>query len=382
MRVLIFSILSLLLFLPHISARAKVPPDILEAYKAYQVEMKSGHLKDATKYAKLAWQRAEKELGDDVTTGRLALNYGRLLANAHEFKKAIPLLTRSADLAHLETEAPVQERLSRELELAIVYFAAGEKGKAAPRLREARQFAQEHGLDESVVAGEIRIFQARLKADSANHRHFRGSIIATQARSAKLAQEALDIFNKHPDEVSDTYMATAYKLVGFSHERKKHWLEAALAYQKAMLILKKSMGFEDKPFITTVGRWANARTHVLGKMSREEAESRGICRCWPYDGKKIKRLAKPVKRVPPRMPKTAFTSGFSFVKFDLDDEGKPINIKVLHSWPKDIFDKSSIRSVKKWRYTPRQDGETDEMRKGIVTQITYILTDYFGGDPI
>lgn len=65
-----------------------------------------------------------------------------------------------------------------------------------------------------------------------------------------------------------------------------------------------------------------------------------------------------------------------------DQAKKPINIKVVHSWPKKIFEKSSMRAVRQWRYTPRIAEETDEQRKDLRTTITYILTGYYGGDPI
>ncbi|MBL4858547.1 MAG: hypothetical protein JKY36_05030 [Erythrobacter sp.] len=54
----------------------------------------------------------------------------------------------------------------------------------------------------------------------------------------------------------------------------------------------------------------------------------------------------------------------------------------MHSWPKDIYDKPSLRSVQKWKYEPRTEVETDEQRKDFITSVRYILTDYYGNDPI
>ena len=118
-----------------------------------------------------------------------------------------------------------------------------------------------------------------------------------------------------------------------------------------MDIQGKYLTHEDREFITTIGRWTNTRTHVLADMSEEEALEKGLCECWPFEKAKegyvSKRIAKPVKRKPPVMPRRATTSGFSFMRFDLDDSGKPINIEVRHSWPEKMYDRSSSQRYKK-----------------------------------
>ena len=159
-----------------------------------------------------------------------------------------------------------------------------------------------------------------------------------QSKSARFAYDALEIFDKHPKAARRSFTSVAHKLIGFSFERDKDWFEAAMAYQKAMDIQRKYLTHEDAEFITTIGRWTNTRTHIMAEMNETEAIQKGLCECWPFEKAKkgyvSKRIAKPVKRKPPVMPRRATTSGFSFMRFDLDDSGKPINIEVRHSWPK------------------------------------------------
>ena len=78
------------------------------------------------------------------------------------------------------------------------------------------------------------------------------------------------------------------------------------------------------------------------------------------------------------MPRNAYGSGFSIVEFDLDDAGKPTNENILVSWPEGVFEKSSLKALSKWEYTPRLEGQTDEDRQNIVTTISYRLTDGSG----
>jgi len=387
----------LMLFMQALSTAAPIPDEIMKPYRAFNAASQSKDFKTALGHGKKAWTEAEKLLGDHKTTGDLAFNYGRLAMKLGDNKSAIKPLMRGADLAVLAKENGALIRLEREVELAAAMLRNNQKDKAWRRLDKAREFAGANGLDDGIFAAELRVHQARILATNANRqsKYSSGVLISsaklnaniesragrTQSKSGQYAQSAIDIFDKHPGIFREDYAAIAYKLIGFAHERDKQWLEAALAYQEAMVILKKYLEFEDAQLITTIGRWSNSRTHLLARMDREEALEKGLCKCWPYE-KEIKRIAFPIKREPPKMPRKAYTSGFSFVRYDLDDAGNTTNIRILHSWPKDIFDKSSLRSVKKWQYQPRTSKETDAQRKDLMTTVTYILTDYYEDGPI
>ncbi|MBL4853065.1 MAG: TonB family protein [Robiginitomaculum sp.] len=397
-RVFIIVIISgIMLLLQSMSYASSIPAEVMKPYKAFNTAYQSKDFKTALGHGKKAWLEAEKLLGDHKTTGDLAYNYGRLAMRLGDNKSAVKPLMRSADLAVLAKDNGAMIRLEREVELAAAMLGSDQKNKAWKRLDKAREFAGANALDDGIFAAELRVHQARILATNANWQaKYSGHALAsstkinskvkdragrTQSKSGQYAQTAIDIFDKYPGLYREDYAAIAYKLIGFSYERDKQWLEAALAYQKAIEILRKYLEFEDPQLITTIGRWSNSRTHLLARMGQEEALEKGLCKCWPYESE-IKRITHPVKRVPPKMPRKAYTSGFSFVKFDLDDAGNTKNIRILHSWPKDIYDKPSLRSVQKWKYEPRTEVETDEQRKDFITSVRYILTDYYGNDPI
>lgn len=279
------------------------------------------------------------------------------------------------------------------MELASVLIAAKKRTKAWKRIDKAREYAGANNIDDSVFAGELMVHQARLVSDNANRAakysmgnlgtHFNRTRRAAQiqSKSAQFSYDALDIFEKHPDTLQASYKAIAYKLIGFSHERNKEWKEALLAYQSSMEIQKEYSDIDDRAYITTIGRWINVRTHFTHDMDMEEARKQGLCKCWPYHEESDIR-AKPIKRVPPRIPSKALTSGFSIVRFDLDDAGNVINPEILQSWPQKVYDRSSMNSLKRWKYETKADGKEGAQRTGIVTTVKYILRDYMGSDPI
>ena len=118
-----------------------------------------------------------------------------------------------------------------------------------------------------------------------------------------------------------------------------------------------------------------ARSDIEDAGMLETAEKAGLCECWPYENYKHK--AVPLKRVPPKMPSSARTSGHVYVKFNVNDKGKPENIRVVSS-SKSMFEKSAIRSVEKWKFSKITLGVDPKNRKDIITKITYRLSDRAG----
>ncbi len=375
------------------NAIAEIPPDIMAEYTSYSNSLKEQDYKAALKHAKNAWEKAEDELGDSLITGDLAYNYGYLAGRLGKMLDAVEPLKRSADLAHFAPQDGALIRLEREVELATVMLAANKKEKAWKRLNEARKFAGANDIDDSIFAAELMVNQARIIANNANRvAKYSMNNLSThidrdrrtgkvQSKSAQFANDALAIFLSKPQEARKTYIAMAYKLIGFSHERNKEWKEALLAYQKTMEIQKTYSDIDDRPYITTIGRWMNVRTHFMHGIDYEEAYQQGMCKCWPYEKESTIRAVS-IKRVAPVMPRKAMTSGFSIVRLDLDDEGNVINPEILQSWPEKVYDRSSLIAIKKWKYESKADGQQGAQRTGIIITMKYILTDYMGRDPI
>jgi TonB family protein len=88
--------------------------------------------------------------------------------------------------------------------------------------------------------------------------------------------------------------------------------------------------------------------------------------------------ARPLLRVPPRYPDQcqwrADGSESVFVEFDISVEGVPENIRTIES-TNPCFNGAAKNAVKKWRYHPKTIAGKPAVRKGVVTQITFQLSE-------
>lgn len=68
-----------------------------------------------------------------------------------------------------------------------------------------------------------------------------------------------------------------------------------------------------------------------------------------------------VKRASPKYPRTAVTKkieGWVEVGFQVDAKGEAVNIHVLKSHPANVFDKSSVRAIEKWKFQAAKNVQT------------------------
>lgn len=86
--------------------------------------------------------------------------------------------------------------------------------------------------------------------------------------------------------------------------------------------------------------------------------------------------AMPLYRVEPRYPPRALRQGlegFVLMTFTIDTQGRPIDIVILDSKPRRVFDKEAVRAVRKWKYQPQvQQGET-VMQQGQTARLEFKL---------
>ncbi|WP_019027751.1 energy transducer TonB [Colwellia piezophila] len=64
---------------------------------------------------------------------------------------------------------------------------------------------------------------------------------------------------------------------------------------------------------------------------------------------------QPIVRVAPEVPYKAAISkipGYVKMEFDIAENGKPVNINVIESFPNDLFHNVAINALKKWQYKP------------------------------
>jgi protein TonB len=66
--------------------------------------------------------------------------------------------------------------------------------------------------------------------------------------------------------------------------------------------------------------------------------------------------AQPTVRINPVYPREAQVKGiegFVTLRFDISELGRPINVSVIKSSPRGIFEKQARRALKKWKYNPK-----------------------------
>ena len=67
----------------------------------------------------------------------------------------------------------------------------------------------------------------------------------------------------------------------------------------------------------------------------------------------------PIARIEPIYPEEArrkCIEGYVDLEFDVGEDGRPKNIKVLYAYPPEIFDQAAISNVKQWCYRPSKLG--------------------------
>ncbi len=348
------------------AAHAKTPPEVMKPYKAYAAAVKANDAASARKHAYEAWQKAEELMGDSKVTGDLALNYAMVINEGDKKikKKQKQAFERSLALTSFQKD-PVLAYMERGV--SFMNFKQVDNVRSAFDLsRKLEKYAEQNNLTTSTFYGEVLTLQAGYYASRGKHE-----------TAEAVAKKALESFSNRTDrfQTIQPILANLYKGYGLEGQQKP--VEAALSYQKVMEALDGIHPDEHPLAAKALGRWSQMRgvLHSQGKL--EEAEAQGLCQCWPYDKPRNEEV-QPIKRVPPVMPRNAFVSGFTIVEFDLDDTGKPVDENILVSWPEGIYEKSSIKSLKQWEYTPRTDDQSDEDRQNIVATITYRLTDERG----
>ena len=263
-------------------------------------------------------------------------------------------------------EDPATAYLERSVEFMNFKIANYSNNAAFSISKKITNYAEKYNLTQSTFYAEALTNQAGYYASKAKHK-----------KAEAVAKKALETFDNRTDDFVTVHPLLANMYNGYGLEGQQKSVEAALSYQKVMEALDGIQPDEHPLAAQALGRWSHMRAVLNSEGLLEEAEEKGLCQCWPYDKPRNEEV-KPVKRVPPKMPRNAYVSGFTIVEFDLDDAGKPINEQVLVSWPEELYEDASLKSLKQWEYTPRTSDETDADRQGIIQTIRFMLTDSQG----
>ena len=351
------------------SVQAKTPKEVLEPYKAYVTALKADKKKEAAEFAYAAWQAAENTLGDHKLTGDLASNYADIRVGGETSKQQIKAAKRSLELASFYGPDTSSIYMERGVSLLQYHTANGDSGKMRRQADDLIKYAKSNGQERSVLYAEVLTLKASTLVGDRKG-----------AEIVELTDEAIDVFSNPSDDYVSTYPLMTNLINGFGHEYEENILDAALSYQKVM----DSVGhleYAKYPIVgRALGRWSHMRSRLESAGELEVAKQKGVCDCWPYDIERNESV-KPIKRIPPKFPRKALSqsvSGYSIVQFDLSDAGEVINSEIIISWPPDVYEKSSLKSLEGWKYSPRKPEETDRDRTKLITTIRYNIADEFG----
>ncbi len=90
------------------------------------------------------------------------------------------------------------------------------------------------------------------------------------------------------------------------------------------------------------------------------------------------RDAQPLVRIPPQFPDRCQSRAGGeervVLQFDVTPEGQTTNIQVVDS-SNSCFNRAASRSVQRWKYQPKIVDNEAQWRRGVVTQITFILAE-------
>lgn len=355
---------------------AKTPPEVLKPYKEYRAALEKGDKVRASKKAYEAWQVAEDSLGDSKTTGDLAYNFADIVLDYKSntlklHKQRVTAFKRSIELASLYEEGAQGTEIDRRLKLAAHGIALSnvKKGKLVPEQNLSYFRGVEKAIEKYGKAGTT--YEADYESLLARYYELRGKYDMALVH----ADKAIDIFDKRTDNLTSAYFYFVKLFKASILSGKGDKIPAALQYQDIMQNLEGDLN-SDHPFIEKAFKgWMLTRSELEDAGRLEEAEAAGLCECWPYEDYKNKPV--PLMRIPPIMPRSAKRSGHVDVVFDVDEKGKPFNIKSIYA-TEPVFVKAALTSVAKWRYSPLADEVDPASRKGIASKISFRLVNHRG----
>lgn len=100
----------------------------------------------------------------------------------------------------------------------------------------------------------------------------------------------------------------------------------------------------------------------------------------PHDGPALFGLADgaqlPIVRVQPSYPRSAITrglEGYTLVEFDVWTDGSVRNPRIIESFPRAVFDASSLKAIARFRYKPRVENGEALVTTGVKYRFTFEL---------
>jgi len=86
--------------------------------------------------------------------------------------------------------------------------------------------------------------------------------------------------------------------------------------------------------------------------------------------------ARPIVRIPPKYPMDAMRNGIQGwvrLAFDVNEIGKVVNVSVIDSQPKRIFDKAARQALRKWKYQAKSVNGKSVFQENRTVQLDFTI---------
>lgn len=369
MRKIVIFIISLLLMMSAFeTVQGQIPDEVLKSYKTYNKALKQNDYEAANKAAYQAWKTSERLLGDNKTTGDLALNFAILypkFVTNKEHKIRSKAYLRSIELGRYHGKSSADVTLERHLEY-LIYMSKSSVVKANrfTKLSETMSFSEmETALD--VLKRRGSWYEAVMEGIRTTHfknrKDFTSAIIS--------GNKGFNLFEKL---VAEEETEQKYQLIfdlGYSYFKLGKNIEAALILQRNFHQV------EDKSIPKKISRmseryWKLSWVEIYKSGEIDNAKSKGLCACI----EPIVSLStpEPILRIPPIMPVKAERSGEAIIIFDLKSDGSTTNIR-LAAYTEKHFGQTAIKAAEKFIYTPLVDSHDVSKRQNLPVYMRFTL---------
>jgi hypothetical protein len=351
--------------------------DYREEYKLFNQALQAGDLQAAAAHGRAAWQAAETALGDDPLTGVLAYNYGQLVLYS-DTEDAVVALRRANQLF----EAGIVELPAAELRLYLAYaeFQANERRRRyADDLRDALLSLEPLGFQPSLDTASMWLQLAT--ADMGNE-EYEDAIASSSKAETQFRTVA-------PEE--NRRIAAAILISGISqlvpYPREIEDIEAAhnkfISGRQLFSAQRDIESFDD--LFAELLAWdaaADAAVHSIdldhypGHKGKSEAEFHGEIPLMLESGAELENCGVEWKKRPrPRYPNSASYRGYIgavLIAYDLGDDLKVHNPRIIAEVPKDEFSDNTLRAIRNWELAapPKDD---IACRTNLITQMTFVI---------
>jgi len=366
--------------------------DVMTAYNEYNEALTEGDQQKALAAAKTAYERAEEVWGEaKKETALLAANYGDRLSYDKKYADAAPIYERCAAIIQALSEPSNASQLGYcEARLAQSYLALEDKRAEGAYRRAIAAFeaARESGafVDEALL-GESYLMVAQLSMPSGKRRIRSGfrefqSFANLYRETGELAAKAIPLLEKAYGEDSEL-VARAYMYKGYAEEAADDWESAGASYEKAATIFELARGSDDPITARAFGRWrfvVNYRNDEARKAQSKTARDGrepSSKECFFHEQGDLDVELCPIKRRAPAYPTTGYDlefGGFTMLVYDVNEQGRTENVRVLESWPASEFERTSSKAVEGWVFVPPKHPDGSVVRAvGVQTMIHYEL---------